>query len=831
MRDPDTSIFARWQELMVTGDMTGQFRPVGRVTVGKNKVRGHISETRPGVWRNILFEQPRQVEIGFVQRIDIDRSIDQDAATATIVLYNDQMSRHAFSPQGVDTGIGRPGYRSPTRGEMPAIGESSVYESIPTAPDRYPTEWGYDPPGDEPGWEQQTWTHPETGQDFFGYRAYDGGTGGYGGADAEHNKALLIPNRVVRTFQGYGSDNFDPYGEPYDPSSEGYVHPSDDTSIVQTGVWLIDRVVFGVDGMITLECRDLAKLFLEQVVYPDMIPMERFPLTYCPPEEWTEEEEHGPGEPGNNVITGRGAPSGHYVSGNDPWYGENASIYGHRPEHAFDGREDTYWLSVGNGSPTADFAFEYVTGRAGGNRVNQVVLNTVSTGYRAYVSVYADGQWQGSNVIPYNPGADPAYPNGANIPYVRRFTISESGDQVLGLPATYDAEYVRVTLHRLWNSGRGQFPYRGAIRTFQARYRRPSRTEEITVNNLGEPGIIEDWSEAVRELCGWAGLTWWARESVYPGLEPDPLLGTARGGTTPLRVWGDFEWLGAGPIVCTKPEYFLNKSFMEAINQVVDMIGAVFFIDESGGAVFRMPNIFSAGNFRSGVPHFDSVFGDPRVTTSPYEYYMENRWPIEFHENANLVDYQVALDDSSVRSEILVVGEHPDTSSDEVVAGGYVLGENPITGERSAIDFDEVLAGQTRLFLVPGDDTKNFSTLEECQRMAELTALKILFTYRSGQLTSPCHPGLQIDDQVRIFERITHEFNVHYVSGISTRMDLETGEWMMDVTTHWLGTDPRQGPGLIEGDFDNWFIDQIELTPAVKQLPAIEQRMADAEGL
>jgi hypothetical protein len=167
--------------------------------------------------------------------------------------------------------------------------------------------------------------------------------------------------------------------------------------------------------------------------------------------------------------------------------------------------------------------------------------------------------------------------------------------------------------------------------------------------------------------------------------------------------------------------WFVNKSFMECINLVKDMIGALFFIDESGGAVFRMQNVFSAGNFRTGTLG-GGITDQMKLTDEPFEMYMPQHWPIEFHENANLVDYQVVVDDSAVRSEVLVVGEAPDTNSESVGMGGYVLGMNPITGERSAVDFDEVLAGQTRLFMVPGDDTQGFKTDIECQRMAELTA-------------------------------------------------------------------------------------------------------------
>jgi hypothetical protein len=325
---------------------------------------------------------------------------------------------------------------------------------------------GYPAPGADPGAGTQEWTHPDTGEVFDGYRAYDGGSGVFAGADANHNHQLLMPNRVVRTFQGYGSDNFDVNGEPIAPGDDGYVSPMDDGQLVQTGVWMIDRVVFGVDGMITIECRDVGKVLLEQFVYPDMIPMERFPLIYCEPTSWTEERVvQEEGTPGANVISGPGAPSGAYVSGNDPHYGSGGSVFGHRVRDAFDGDTSTYWLSVGNASPTADFAFEYITGATLGNRFNQVVVNTVSTGYWCYVSVHEDGQWLGSETIPYNPDASAAFPNGANIPYVRRFTISDTGNNVLNLPGTYNADFVRVTFHRLWNSNLGTYPYRAAVRT------------------------------------------------------------------------------------------------------------------------------------------------------------------------------------------------------------------------------------------------------------------------------------------------------------------------------------------------------------------------------
>jgi hypothetical protein len=220
-----------------------------------------------------------------------------------------------------------------------------------------------------------------------------------------------------------------------------------------------------------------------------------------------------------------------------------------------------------------------------------------------------------------------------------------------------------------------------------------------------------------------------------------------------------------------------------------------------------MPNIFSGGNLPQN-PHLSIT----HLTNLPYHH---NEYPVEFHENANLQDYSVTIDDSQVRSEVLVVGTNPDVNSSSPLAGGVILSG---TGASSAVNFTNVLGGQYRLFLVPGEATKGFTRVEECQRMAELIGMKILFSYRKGSARIVGHPYLQLDDQVRIFERVTNELNIHYVSGISSQMDTETGAWTMDVTTHWLGQDPNT----------DWFVDYLQLTPAVSQLSAILARLGSA---
>lgn len=763
MRDPRDERFQKIQSLMASGAMVGADRPVGRVTWAKEGVRTVKSQIAGvGTLRYVEILNAPEIDMSpAVVSIEINRGIGQDAATCTIRMVNQWGSTSA--PEGVDTYM-RPGFMTPGRGEkIPPY--SSVYNKyadgggIADAENEdnpFPTDWGY-------------------ARNMY--------------------RDAFIPNTVLRTYQGYGSDNFDIDGNPkyvHDPSSVGWVHPRDDSKLYLTGIWLIDRVMIGSDGSMTFECRDLAKLLIEQYIYPPMIPVDRFPLIYCPA--------FGPS--GHHESIGRNVASYH-SSSVDPWYGKNASVYGHRGSHACDGSQQTFWLSVANGQPNEYYSYEWVQVSTSG-KVNEVVLNTKGANYMIYVSVYENGAWQGTQTVPYLP-QPPGFPNGSNIKYVTSVTQGSNEKITIVLPRTYNAKFVRVTFSNLQNLGYNGYPYRAGLRDFVVRNHvgntfKPGRPDGM----VGKDGIryIKDWSEPIKELCAWAGFTW---RDASPNA-PDPMFGRSTTGK-PLQVWGDFEELGAGPVVCTPGDYFISKSFMEGIRQIVDFIGGIFFVDEYGGANFRLPNIWTGGNY---ITDPQSSFLDARI----------NGHPIEFHENANLTNYSLVIDDSQVRSEVLVIGGYPNVHASGPVAGGYVLGYNSATNTTSAIDFTDVLAGQTRLFAVPNDATKLFYTERECQRMAELVALFILFSYRKGSVTAPCHPGLQVDDQVRIFERQTYEHYVHYVSNIRTSMDLMSGEYTMEVTTHWLGKDPNTV----------WFVDKAQLTPAVLQLPAIQKRVGREAG-
>jgi hypothetical protein len=73
--------------------------------------------------------------------------------------------------------------------------------------------------------------------------------------------------------------------------------------------------------------------------------------------------------------------------------------------------------------------------------------------------------------------------------------------------------------------------------------------------------------------------------------------------------------------------------------------------------------------------------------------------------------------------------------------------------------------------------------------MAALIEVFMAFQLLQGTVTCVAHPAIQINDQVRVYEEITGETDVHYVRGISSSHDFDTVVWTYQLTTN------RVGPG------------------------------------
>jgi hypothetical protein len=85
-------------------------------------------------------------------------------------------------------------------------------------------------------------------------------------------------------------------------------------------------------------------------------------------------------------------------------------------------------------------------------------------------------------------------------------------------------------------------------------------------------------------------------------------------------------------------------------------------------------------------------------------------------------------------------------------------------------------------------------TKRDQEMMAQLITVQLWMQQRQGQLSCAANPAIQINDQVRIYERQTGETYIHYVRGVSIAHDLDSGDYTMTLTTNWMG------------DEDNWVI-------------------------
>ena len=78
--------------------------------------------------------------------------------------------------------------------------------------------------------------------------------------------------------------------------------------------------------------------------------------------------------------------------------------------------------------------------------------------------------------------------------------------------------------------------------------------------------------------------------------------------------------------------------------------------------------------------------------------------------------------------------------------------------------------------------------------MAELIGIHAWFSQRLGSTSCVANPCLSIGDQIRLVERNTSETYTHLIRSIDSSLDLDSGNYTMQIETHWLG------------DADNWVI-------------------------
>lgn len=257
----------------------------------------------------------------------------------------------------------------------------------------------------------------------------------------------------------------------------------------------------------------------------------------------------------------------------------------------------------------------------------------------------------------------------------------------------------------------------------------------------------KDYADIIRELCLWAGF--WLYEENYPGSKVPQVFGN-------IETTGIFNSAEDGMI---PEDTFDKRSVMDAITQMKEVVGYNFWVDEEGGVRFEMPNWFRPGNVIQETGE--------RV----------EQWPV-VDEERNLYQLQVDYTDNPVRSEIIISTADPEANLQETRTARLKV-------EQMAPESARLLRGMVKpMMWVNG----MFQSKEELELMAKRVAAQILFTQRKASVSTQFNPAIQINDQIQVFERQTAEIYLHYVRGVRTQHNIETGEMKMDLETHWLGT-------------------------------------------
>lgn len=750
MRHVPAEMTQNWKDQAKTGAQ----RPVVRATIQVQNLKRFEYDTawanggtfdtdrhRTGIFTSMIFGDLSGVrEIRNIKSYNWKRSVDQDVATCEITFLNAEM-----------TAIGNPAYQSPTETDFEQPG---YYTFNRGQQNISANRWGYD---DDTGWQ-----------------------------------GLFVPDRLVRTYEGYGTDSS--------------VSPALDPNLIQSGVWLIDKVDYGTDGTVTLTMRDLGRMLLDQICFPPVIPYAEYPLQWSrfrsenvPARDvtgghWvTDMRPLGDATSSNTVYIGEGLvdpPFSAYVTSNGGWNG-------HHPRHALTADYNEWWTSTGQTTRDSFVWWEFDCN----DPIPLAALRLSLKGgpCRVYISVHNGTNWIGKRKIPYEVTTEDI-PIGAKIPYMKSVIADRGFPFDVILPRVVNsATKIRITFTRLVN-GIGNYPWRASLRHIHA----------YTADDAGDLGFTQgevlkvvgnygDYTAIVKWICAWGGFFWPPHGTGLDfqriNLGVDATTGqekifytypVADGSLPKGRVWGDFMPAGTAGVADLTIDLFDKKPLMDVINYVRDLLGFLFFIDETGGVVWRMPNIWSLGNYVS----------PGQLQLRPWSSRVRTTDIITLDEEDTLLDYSTTLDSSNIRERIFVantVGK----------VGTLIKGFNPYpVGLRR-------LAGWT---------DQNFATKQETRVMADMISARQMFTYRRGHATIPGYPAIQIDDQIRIFERLTNETYYHYVLGIESSLDMDSGEWYYKLETHWLGERPS----------DAWVVHVDELAQGTQQyLNAIGYAVAD----
>lgn len=337
------------------------------------------------------------------------------------------------------------------------------------------------------------------------------------------------------TYQGYGPSTM----SLPDLITNGYV--------VLNGMFLVDNVAIQAhSGTMTLNGRDMAKLLIEQVVWPETVPQAFY--GYVGVQYFITGQ--------NRVAPVPGYGTGSYITGRCVFDSASTTspVDGHNVTDCLDGNPATYYLSEGFSTSTGTPWIEFDTQE----QISSVFLVPYGGNFTCYVSVFVNGAWV----------AGPGSVNG--IAYVTQFGVPGGVGAWHDLPARYNASKFRLTFSNLMHTGATP-PYRAGLVEVQV-----GGSAKVTVSDLEALDIAVTHTGAGYRICGSDGsVTCYGDAMDYGNRAGQPLNGAIVGISTSLSgdgytllgadggifTYGDGVFYGsAGSITLSQPAVALNAT-------------------------------------------------------------------------------------------------------------------------------------------------------------------------------------------------------------------------------------------------------------------------------
>lgn len=631
---------------------------------------------------------------------------------------------------------------------------------------------------------------------------------------------VLVPNALLRSYEGYGG------------TDKTIAQAVADGNIAQTGVWLIDDVNPASGGRLDIAARNLAKLVIDQPLYPPLVPeydvdgRDVYPLRYARffHIHGTQTETIFYGDGGAGGATGRyirgieystrTGQEGYWMVGSDggvfsygylDFYGSLAGVALTQPIVGMTASSTSngYWLASADGGVFAFGDAQYYGSLPGlGVTVTNIVAIERSRGGNGYLMAGADG-----GVFAFGDAVNDGNGVGTITGTVVGFDVRQTGSSGYWLCTN--------TGHVYAFGGAGHFGgLNGAVTDVVGFASTPT---ELGYYLIRANGAVNAYGDAVHRGDA-SALTlndpmtdlavhpsgngyWLAAQdggvfTYGPGISfygslPGPWVNLAQ----VIGNYSDYSdivkdllrwsglWLYDGGV---DPQPHGNIEMTGIYNNAEDGRIPEDLFDKKG-AIEAINKFKATVGFifwfgAEGEPHFESPNWWSPGNFLPNGTHT-NVIPV-VHELENLNDYAVGYSGSPMRSRILIASYQPDANVAGTVVTDYVP-QNVAALRGLHIP----LMWVNQLFVKP----------EEQQIMAELIDLHINMQRRLGSVRCPANPLLQINDQVRIIERETSETFVHYVRTIQRTWDKKSGKYEMQLTTNWLGDDAAWAITFPEG--------------------------------